>query len=276
MNLSKKNIAIGLVLLIIVWTGNIFYYKKHVLKEPVFLKHYYDFSQGRGRFDLRYIQNIKSKDKVMTIVFPELGEEYVDFQEYNNNSDRRYYQIKSIGINLHQDDWGNLPEEYRNKVITKAEIQFSSGKVMNVNIGKIYLSSGKKEEYVLKTHGSSGSSDNSGSASFAIDKDLKIKAIHSNFPDIINDALDVRINEKPIKDINFPIVLKEGDKLDIDYKFKFNKDDIRRNSSYDFPIDIVVEDSKGNKGFGSCFVNYWLQFPQDIDINALINNKGRE
>lgn len=268
MDLNKKHVVIGIVLLIIAWIGNVFYYKKHVLKEPIFLKHYYD----DGRFDLHYIENINSKDKIMTIVLPEIGKEYVDFIEYANNSDHRYYKMKTIDIDTHQFD----SKKYRNKVITKAEIQFYSGKVMNVNIGKIYLYSDEKKEYVLKSFSPSASSNNSGSICFEVNTHIKIKDINSKFPDIINNKLNVRINEKDLKDVSFPIELKEGDMLDIRYSFKFNKNDVMGNYVYNFPLYISIEDSIGDKGFLSCYISHWIEFPNGIDINALINNKERE
>lgn len=67
----NKNIVISLiVLLILFWTLNIIYYKKQVLKEPLFVKHYYDIKKGTGDFQLYYIQNINSKDRVVSITIP--------------------------------------------------------------------------------------------------------------------------------------------------------------------------------------------------------------
>ncbi|WP_027623418.1 hypothetical protein [Clostridium lundense] len=274
MSLNKKHAAIGIVLLIITWVGNVFYYKKHVLKEPIFLKHYYHITKENSDFKLYYIENINSKENINNIVFPEVGEEHIEFYKYSDNTNKRYYQMKSVGINIYKDDSAKILEKYENKVITNVKVEFSSGRVMNVDIGKIYLCSDNEGKDVLFTRKSSYSDSSSGYDSFIIDKNIKIKAICSKFPEITNDILQV--NKESLKNIKFPITLKTGDKLDIKYKFKFNKDDIRKNYLYRFPLNIIIGDSKESKVFYSRYVNYCPQFLDEIDVNSLINDKERK
>ena len=64
MNLNKKFIAIGLILLIFSWVGNISFYEKQILNEPIFIKHYYDVESGMSNIRLYYIQNINSQEQV--------------------------------------------------------------------------------------------------------------------------------------------------------------------------------------------------------------------
>jgi hypothetical protein len=82
MKLNKRLTALGIVLLILVWAGNITYYKKHVLTEPLFIKHYYDIKKGMSSFRLFYIQNINSKDSITSIVLPEISNQPVNFNEH--------------------------------------------------------------------------------------------------------------------------------------------------------------------------------------------------
>lgn len=74
MNLNKKFAAIGLTLLIFSWVGNIFFYEKHIIKEPIFIKQYYDLQGRVNNVPLYYIQDINSQDQVQNIEFPMLYE----------------------------------------------------------------------------------------------------------------------------------------------------------------------------------------------------------
>ncbi|KAJ51514.1 hypothetical protein BD780_001924 [Clostridium tetanomorphum] len=269
MNLNKKVVTIGIGILVILWIGNIFYYKQHILKEPIFLKHYCCISQGRDRFKLVYIENINSKEKIVSIKLPEIGEEFIDWGEYHNNDDGIYYRMKSIVVRISEKDI----EKYKNRLITKAEIYFSDGKNMNVDIGNIYLCDDRIDERLFHTESASSSSDNIGESTLMLERDMKINGVESRFPEIINDIIKIKINDTLLKDVKFPMKLKKGDKFNVSYSFKFNKDDIRKNYIYDVPLDIIYEYSNKTKRFTACFAKYRIQSPQNINIKALINKK---
>lgn len=278
MKLNKKMIAFGMALLVVLWTGNIIYYEKHAIKEPLFIKHYYDVDKGTGSFRLYYVQNINSKDKVINIALPEIGQQYVNFTELEQgNSDGRYYTLKTIMVNIFNADMDKIPDEYKNKLITKAKISFSNGKTMDVNLGKIYLYSDKNKNQDLKQRGMSASNDDTGSNTFYADKDTSITGINSRFYEEIKDVLQISINGKPLSNITFPIKLKAGEIIDVSYAFNFNnKKDIRLNNAYNLSFDILTEDSQGNKGSSPCFIDFYPNFPEYINIDALKNNKGVE
>ena len=113
------------------------------------------------------------------------------------------------------------------------------------------------------------SSIDRGFSNFRVAKDTKVTGLHTKFPDIIGDVVSIKINEKPLKDIKFPLELKTGDNLKVSYEFKFNKDDIRRNNAYNFPIEILTEDTDGTKGHSLCGMNYWLRSPEEYDIQSI-------
>lgn len=275
--MNKKMVIWGLLLLGLLWSGNIIYYEKQVLKEPLFIKHYYDIKKGM-RFQLCYIQNINSKDKVISIVFPEIGQQPVNFNEYDSNINRRYYMLKTILVDIPNGVINEIPEEYKNKVITKARICFSNGKVLNVQLGKIYLYSDEIERIDLEPSVSSRK-DNTGSAIFMADKDINVIGINSKFYEEIKDILKISIDGKPLSNITFPIKLKQGECLSVSYGVIFNKDDIRVSDAYNFTIDVLTEDLLGNKGRSSCSVILESRSPEDfinVDIDALKTDRGRE
>ncbi|WML32861.1 hypothetical protein [Clostridium sp. OS1-26] len=269
MNLNKKFITIGLVLLTLSWVANIFFYEKHILKETIFIKHYYDIQSGMNNVQFYYIQDINSQEQVANIEFPEIGQEYVSFTDSDRNSDNRYYKLKCISVNFGSIDQNKVSDNLKNKVITKAKVTFTNGKVINEDIGKICFYYDNQNNTTLTMANATSSSDNTGSSTHRATKDTKVTGLYTKFPDVIEDIVSMKINGKPLKDIKFPLELKAGDNLEVSYEFKFNKNDIRRNNAYNFPIDILTEDTDGTKGHSLFFMNYWLQSPGKYDIQSL-------
>lgn len=272
MNLSKKKVVVGLLLLIIAWTGNIIYYKKHVLKEPVFIKSYSDIKQGMRGFDLYYISNINDKDDIIKIIFPELGEDPAEFHVNDRNSDRRYYKLNEIYVATNSD----TSDKYKNKLITKAEVQFASGRAIKVDIGNIYLyGSEDNQAPALKSNYVSSGSDNTGSARFIADKDINITGINCKFPELINKSIKLTINNEDLKDIKFPLIIKNGEEVRVNYYFNFDKNSIESSNIYNFSVDILTEDASGVKGNGSIYMNYIKQFPDQYDIKSMLSKGDR-
>lgn len=280
MNYSKKLIVTGLILLAVAWTVNVFYYNSRVLKEPLFLKHYYNINSGWSEFQLFYLQNINSAQNVVIISFPELNKQYVPFVETEWNSERIYYKMKNLRINMFNGKAEQIPADLKNKVITKAEVHFSDGKTMTVDLGKIYLYSDtpdKKETVNLKNSGSTSSSDNTGSASFIAGRDIKILGLSFRFSEIVGDALKFRINGQDYNDISLPMNIKANENVSIEYSFRLDKNDIRSSYVYSFPIEVLTEDSNGYREKSTFqIINYWQQHSKGYNIKELLKAQGRE
>lgn len=279
MNLNKRVIVIGLVLLIVLWAGNIIYYEKHVIKEPLFIKHYYDVDIKGDIVNLYYLQSTTSKDKIINITFPEIEQKYIEFTENDiDNSKGPYYRLKALNINVNNGSNNEVSDEYTNKVITRANITFSSGKTMNVNLGEIYLyNSDKNKTLYLKREMQSSSSDNTGGTTFYTDKDIYITGINNRFYNDIGDILEISIDGTRLSDVKFPIELDAEQSINIAYAFKFsNKNDIRLNNVYHLVFNLSTEDSRGNKGSTPCFIDFYPSSSDNLNINALKNSKGVE
>ena len=276
MNYNKKYIILGSAILVLCWTLNISYYQNKVIKEPLFINHYYDIPQGMNSFDLYYIQNLSSQSEITSIIFPEIGPQNMNFTDTDVNSDKRYYMLKNIKINISNGSDSDMPEEYKNKVITKALIAFSDGKTMNVNLGKIYLFSDELLGRAFKFYSASSSSDNTGSSNLIADKDLKVTGIDGRFNKEVKNILEIKLNNKLLSDIVFPLKLKKGEILYINYGFNFNGNLIMQNNAYSFPLNVLTEDLSGNKGSTPCYFNMHMQSPEYFDIDALKNKGGEE
>lgn len=275
MHKNKKFILYGLVLLSLCWIGNIIYYNNKVLRKPIFLKHYYAIPEEMCDFNLYYIQNSNSEDRVTRVVFPEIGQTPVFSEETDNNDynnmDKRYYMLKIIKINIYS-GMSNMPVEYINKTITKAQVKFSSGKTMNVNLGKISFNSDEVNDSGLGEFSSSVSSDNTGNYSFMVKKDIMITGINSELYKNVKDMLQINVDGKFISNNRFPIKLKAGNPFYISYKMPLNK-----NTAYFFNFDILTKDLQGNNGSSICFIGSTVQPPYNLDVDALKKAvKGRD
>lgn len=276
MNLNKKYIILGSAILVLCWTLNIAYYQNKVLKQPLFIHHYYDIPQGMNNFDLYYIQNLSSQREISSIIFPEIGQQHMNFTDTDVNSDKRYYMLKAIRVTILNGNVDPIPEEYKNKVITKALIEFTDGKTMNVNLGKIYLFSDEVATSAFKFYSVSSSSDNTGSSNLKADKDLMITGVSGRFNEDVKDVLEIKVNNKLLSDIKFPMNLKKGEIVYINYGFNFKGNLIKQNNAYSYPLNILTQDSLGNKESTPCYFNMHMQSPEYFNIDELKNSGGGE
>jgi hypothetical protein len=274
MNIKRKYVILGLVLLIIAWVGNIYYYENHKLKKPLFIKHYYDIKNGMDFFRLYFIENINDKNEISYVSFPELEDGYISADILNYNSDDRYYRMKIIQARIPRSSDGIVPEFLRNKTITKVRAYTMDGKTYDMDIGKIYLDWDVPGEHSMESTSSGASNNNTGYTTFSSKSDIKIYDVTCKFPELLDGLVEISIKGTPLKDVRFPLELKKGDTITVDYRFMFEKDDIRQNNAYECSIDLLTEDESGKKGVSSAFINYWKQFPEEYDIAAMRKDRG--
>lgn len=274
MNIRRKYVLLGFIFLSIAWAGNIFYYQKHILKEPLFIRQYCDVNQGRDSFNLYYISNISEKNEMAYITFPEIDSAYVRTEKWKHNSDNRYYNFNILNVKINEDLNGKIPDGIKNKVLTKARLHLRGGRTIDVNIGKIYLFCDETRYGGLQEKRSLASSNHTGSITFLSAEDLKISGVNTKFPELMNGTLEISINNLPLKDIRFPINVRRGESVNVHHKMQFNKDDINRNNSYDFSIYLLTENEAGERGANPVFINYWLQSPEEYDIPKMIRDRS--
>lgn len=88
---------------------------------------------------LYYLENINSQDKVTSIKFPELDTQPAYLDETDLGNDNKNYKFKALSLSTLNISSNQLQGQYKTKLITKAEINFSSGKVTTVDLVKIYF-----------------------------------------------------------------------------------------------------------------------------------------
>lgn len=273
MNIKRKYVLLALVFLIIVWIGNILYYQNHILKEPLIIKKYCEINQRIPSFYLNYIGNTNHENDIESISFPEIEPAYVNIERimFNNN---RFYRLNRIRVNINIDPNGSIPEELKNKVLTKARLNLTNGKKMDVNIGRIYLFNDDTSFSKLEANGLESSSLHTGSRTFFSSEDLKIYGVSSLFPELMDGPLYIYVNNVPLKEVKFPISVNKDESVKVAYKIGFDEEDIRRYYSYDFQFYLIIENKAGEKETRSVNVSYWLQTPEEYDIPLLLRERG--
>lgn len=274
MNIKRKYVIIGIVLLVIAWAGNIYYYKMHVLKRPLFVNHYYDIKNGMDVFRLHFIENINDKNGIAYVSFPEIEDGYLSADIFNGNSDDRYYSMKTIQVRIPRSSDGIVPESLKNRVITKIRAYTMGGRTYDADIGKIYLDWDVPGEHNLEFVTGQGSSNNTGYTMFSSKTDMKIYGVSSRFPEMMDKPFYIAIDKTPLKDIKFPIELKKGTTITVDYGFMFDGEDIRKNYAYEYTIDLLIEDESGKRGVCPVYISYWVQSPEEYDIAAMRRDRG--
>lgn len=273
MKINRKIVIFLLVGLILVCSGNIIYYKKHILKSPLFIKNYSILSKGLD-LKIHYIQNINSNDKIVSIELPELKNKMLNFSEDDKSSDKAHYKLKEITIKFLDDEI----YKYSNRTITKAKIKFSNGKTMKVDLGEIYIDDTMAINGYLNNISTSVSSvfpqngEISGNSTLQACKSVKILGIGNRFSKVTDGILKLKLNEKNISQINFPMNVNCGDTIYLEYGLSCRADDKRINNDYDVPLNILTEDSDGNKRVQDIFITRSINSVDDINVNLLKKN----
>lgn len=273
MKINRKVVIFLLIGLILVCSGNIIFYKRHILKSPLFIKNYSVLYKDMD-LKIHYIQNISSKDKIVSIELPEFKNKMVNFSEEDKSSDKVNYTLKEITIKFLDDDI----EKDSNRTLTKAKIKFSNGKTMNVNLGQIYIYDTIETNEDLEDIGTSVSSDFSengellGNSTLKACKNVKIIGIGNRFSKITEGILKLNINKKNSSHVNFPMYVNAKDIIYLEYGLSCKADDKRIDNDYNLQLNILTEDSQGNKKVQDILITRSINSLHDININLLKKN----
>lgn len=276
MEIKRKYVVVGLILLALAWGGNIYVYQRHMLKEPVFLKHYYDLKPGIGIFWIYYIDNINPRDGVVSVTFPELEPGLVYSEIIETGRHNSYYSMKSIQVGIFEVNPSEVSEDSKEKVITKVRLHFDSGKTRDFNVGDIYINTFRPYKHNFDYTSAEMTSENSSSTKFSSSKTVRVYGTSSKYPELIDDLIEIRINGELLKNVKFPITVNMGETITVDYKFKFEEWDARKNNAYNFTFNLLTEDLMGEQGMESIRIDHYPQLPEKYVIDEMIRDGGIE
>ncbi|MDA8235588.1 MAG: hypothetical protein M0Z31_12460 [Clostridia bacterium] len=266
MEYNKNTIIAGLLALVLLWAGNILYFKEQQLTRPLFMKHYYDLPfYDEYNLNLYYLVNNDDKRRIGGITFPELSENYAFAVEEADSNIYKYHRLKRVTIRLNNTDLRYLTKA-RQLVIKELLIMYSNGDVQKINVGRIHISLvAPNQKFVdMHTAGSGGNDDSGGFGfdEFSVLKPTKITEIKHSFEDILADKLLVNINEQPLKETSLPFELNNGKRMRVSYAFRFNKDHKLWSSYYQIGINLKGE-IKGQQAQETFFANHQPYFSEE-------------
>lgn len=284
----KRFVIIGITALIILWAGNIIYYYRQILPEPIFIKQYSDVSYYNNTFlRFNYILNKGEDNKISTVKIPEIEKNfYISDYDYNTFSN---YKVKGFSIELQKEDIERIIKS--GGVIDKLQVYFTNGTVKEINIGKIKLYSLPDKLHILNNFSSGSGGRNVQFEFFKAYEDIEITGIDfselyslnknyniyintnqdelkkysSESPTIVNNNRSNLLNMKGtlINSVTFPLKLKKGELMNVITSFENNKEspiiDI-----YDIRGIIKFKRDNGDVMYEDCFISYYPEFNNKI------------
>ncbi|MCX7695742.1 MAG: hypothetical protein N2Z71_08555 [Caloramator sp.] len=279
MNIKRKYIIIGILVWIMSWVGNAYYFKMVNLKEPLFLKHYLEVKEGMSTISLYYIDLANRDDKIVSIYFPEIEYRPVIL----NKSSRIYsrnYELKSIELNLVQGDTKDVLDRLKNTIITKIEVEYKNGVKRVIDIGRIYLFE-DTEKYdftnlnsdILRFRAISSSTDGRTIATFKANDNLKINRLNYKFTEV-DGLLRLKINGKLVDRSDLSMTIAKDEEFNVEAQFEFSKEDKMRYNVYNFLVDVEYETLDGKKGVNSFMIDNQFMNSDIFNVLKYVRNGG--
>ncbi|MEG1312652.1 MAG: hypothetical protein RSD47_11715 [Romboutsia sp.] len=246
MRINKK-ILIPIILIICgVWVYNIAIFVGSKIEEPLFLIQDSDTDEY-GSVNIKYLENIHSKDPIQKVEFPEIGDTTIN-TIHNRIYSKNNVSFNELDIVLSDISISNF-DENGNVLITKMIYETSSGKRKEVNIGEIIVSKAfvyDKKYKILSQNGMSGSSAGEGKEFYNTKDNLEITDIESEHLNDINRFFEVFIGTEKLENIDLPITVNRGYPIEISYKIKdgLTRDDFKVDQ-YNMDLKLKCSDPEG-------------------------------
>lgn len=262
MDINKKILKIGLVMISLSLIISLSFAMITRLKNPVFLKNYIDnaYFVDDGIYSeceliLHYITNVNDDRYITDITFEEAPPE-MDVITNNNSfgiafpnfyaghSENIYgrYKINTIYVKL---DLNNIESEVEDFELNNAKIFFDNGDNFDVDIGRIkfYKYDDAREFFGGTTSGSS--SDGTGYMRYEILKDITLLNVESTLLDSLSDTVELKIGDRNYKDIE-STEYKKGSSINMNYHRNYKNDIMSQYISYDISPKFSFQDENGN------------------------------
>ena len=210
---NNKTLKISLALIVMSALITIIVINKLKVDKPVFFKSYYEFAVAdtggtytieEGFLELRYISNRDDERHVVGITFKEIPDTTFYSSEYNQWESMMFYDddipnkdsYGTYRINKVQLSCPELKFQEGSKeiVVTEAEVEFSDGLKMDIDLGKIVFYKHESTPVALEQISTMGSSDGTTSITAKLKDDVKIEKIESALFEDIDEIFDLKIS----------------------------------------------------------------------------------
>lgn len=237
---KRKTTFIGLgllLILLILWAGNIWYYNSMQLKKPVFPTHYLTTTifNGTNMMEIDFLENKGPGKKVQSILIEEFNKE-----SYSKNERGRYkYQLSyQMQFKFTEKDLEYLPDQNNELIVNTITVQYDDGSSEQVPIGElIFRADPEKSQGIAMIHGGS-SSDGSGYEIFEMNTDAVLEKIELSHTDKLKDLFQLRVYGKPYDQVTYPKQIKKGDRIHFQYTSLEPK--LSQNGYINYSVGILV------------------------------------
>lgn len=252
MKINKWIIGIIAVIISVAWIYNIIIFMGSRIENPIFFRQNTDITEDEI-INITYIENVNSNDPIVRLELPELGSESINIFNRSEFSDGNRSN-KSIDIYLSEVNFKynkNISDLVKdeNLIITKLIYITTSGKREEVNIGKITIRKkfiGNKNYKILEPFYSGANGSNGGVASASAKDDISIIDIESENMEDIKRLFDVYIGRERLEEVDLPITVKRGDRIEVSYTVKeeLSERDFQV-EEYSIPLRLKCSDPEG-------------------------------
>lgn len=265
----KLTFCIGLIGVCLIF--NLLLFQAEQLKQPVFLKHYYELGLEESTiFTIGCLMNKDDTRELVQIEFPELTGEGHFFRvslgnQFNLNA---HHDQREYWIEYHYKGEGMPIEEEIS--LTRAKVMFNNGEEMDIPIGQIIFYPVEHERAILEDGMSQASSSGETSFSGIFTEDVRFDGIKSTLDLLVKDFIEIRINGMPPE----PQFFKQGMAWKLEGKMEIDSKDSRRFNYYEIQSRIYFEDLKGEEIIDQVLNLRYTPYFSRIDSYKYLREEG--
>lgn len=267
MELNKKIIRVGLILIALVLIVSIATTLIYRVDNPVFLKMYVEHrisdntnSSLLENLRLMYITNVGDNRRIRSIEFEGIEDIGVYINNYNNNpwsfngfdsaqsvehDGYGRYRVNTIYINM---DFHSIDKSFEEIELNRAKISFDDGSTLDTDLGRIIIYNHDDNPDYIRHNSSSGSSDGTSSLRGTIEKDISLIEVKSKLLDDMADHITLTIDDVDYRDISGK-TYKANQSITIESQFITPSNIADRLVIYDIRPKLYYKDKDGNITF---------------------------
>ena len=299
--MNFKRLTTCIVIVVLLYVGNLIYYQTQQIDGPFFLSHYYDveFREDRNpTVELYYVTN--KQHELGHIDIPGVDRAYVIYDHFYQQFP--HFQIKKAVVEIQ----GQYVADALS--IKEIDVQFFNEDLKKYSIGEMILRppSDIGSEQTIAHLASGGSSDHTSFSAFEINEQMELVGYEYAFENKLSDELELFLdyeNEElrdfkekiqtkeydeefdymqrnmwtisglKMSEVPFPITVKKNDHIKVNSAFRFDEDSRNENKFYRFDVRLLFETEEGSKLVARNYMNYQPHFTSS-EIKNLATKVG--
>jgi hypothetical protein len=211
--LKEKILWIGLILVMISWAGNYFYFQSKQLEHPIFLDHYYEvYLQDETHLPFYYLSNKMDYSEVSYVlldgieVYPVSHDEFSIWPSHTPQFKQEFAHqyLKSVSLELPQSVIPLEEEKEDSWSFEEISVTFANGQTLTANIGKVNVYGKLLDEKAFESRISSGSNQHRSEEAMVATRPITVEAITLPFSEVLSEDVHMKVNldQEKLKELN--------------------------------------------------------------------------